>query len=163
MDSTGCKTDNLSMININSKLLEKEVHNRLLKTFNQIDMKRLIIYFSVITFFLLLFVSCYYDNEEALYPTLNTSCDTINVTFSGVITPILNNNCFSCHSNSTAAGNGNNIPLQNYADVVSRVASVIGSIKHTGSYSPMPKNGGTISSCALSQFEIWIKKGMLNN
>jgi hypothetical protein len=127
------------------------------------NMKRLIIYFTTIALFSFSFVSCYYDNEEALYPTLNSSCDTTNVTFSGSIVPILNNNCYSCHSNSTAARNGNNIPLQNYADVVARAASVIGSIKHTGSFSPMPKSGGLIKTCSISQFDIWIKKGMLNN
>ena len=126
-------------------------------------MKRLIIYFAIIALFLFFFVSCYYDNEEALYPALNSSCDTTNVTFSGTIVPILSNNCYSCHSNSTAARNGNNIALQNYADVVSRAASVIGSIKHTGSYSPMPKNGGSINTCSISQLDIWVKKGMLNN
>jgi hypothetical protein len=127
------------------------------------NMKRLITYFATIALISFFFVSCYYDNEEALYPILNSSCDTTNVTFSGSIVPILNNNCYSCHSNSTAARNGNNIPLQNYADVVARAASVIGSIKHTGSFSPMPKSGGLIKTCSISQFDIWIKKGMLNN
>ena len=127
------------------------------------NMKRLIICFATVALFSFFFVSCYYDNEETLYPVLNSSCDTANVTFSGTIVPILNNNCYSCHSNSTAARNGNNIPLQNYADVVARAASVIGSIKHTGSYSPMPKNGGFIKTCSISQFDIWVKKGMLNN
>lgn len=126
-------------------------------------MKRLVLSFTTIAIFLLFFVSCYYDSEEALYPTLSTSCDTTDVTFSGTIVTILDNNCFSCHSNSTAARNGNNIALQNYSDVVSKITSVIGSIKHTGSFSPMPKNGGLIKSCSISQFDIWINKGMPNN
>jgi hypothetical protein len=126
-------------------------------------MKRLIIALSATAIFLFLFVSCYYDNEEALYPAFNTTCDTTNVTYAATIVPILSNNCYSCHSNSTASRNGNNIALQNYADVIARSASVIGSIKHTGSYSPMPKNGGSISSCSISQLDIWIKKGMPNN
>jgi hypothetical protein len=126
-------------------------------------MKRLVLSFITIAVFLLFFVSCYYDSEEALYPTLSTSCDTTNVTFSGTIVSILDNNCYSCHSNSTAARNGNSIALQNYSDVTARITSVIGSIKHTGSYSPMPKNGGLIKACSISQFDIWIKKGMPNN
>jgi hypothetical protein len=126
-------------------------------------MKRLIRYFVTIALFLFFFVSCYYDNEEALYPALSSSCDTTNVTFSGTIVPIFNNNCYSCHSNTTAARNGNNIPLQNYTDVVARAASVIGSIKHSGSYSPMPKNGGLIKTCSISQFDIWVRNGMVNN
>jgi hypothetical protein len=126
-------------------------------------MKRLLISLATLTIFLLFFVSCYYDSEEALYPTFNISCDTVNVTFSGTIVTILNNNCYSCHSNNTAANSGNNIRLENYADVVARSSSITGSIKHTGSYSPMPKNGGMLKSCSISQFDIWVRKGMLNN
>jgi hypothetical protein len=126
-------------------------------------MKRLNILFSIIVFFSLFVLSCYYDNEEALYPTLNTSCDTTNVTFSGTIIPILNINCLSCHSNSTAASSGNNIRLENFADVQSKATAIAGSIKHDGTYSPMPKNGGKIKDCSINQFKIWIRNGMLNN
>jgi hypothetical protein len=126
-------------------------------------MKRLLISLTSIAIFSLFFVSCYYDNEEALYPSYSNTCDTTNVTFSGTIAPILNNSCYSCHSNNTAAANGNNIRLENYADVQTRIVSIIGSIKHTGSYSPMPKNGGQIKACAISQFDIWIRNGTLNN
>ncbi len=107
--------------------------------------------------------SCYYDSEEALYPSYNTSCDTVNVTFSGTITSILAGNCLSCHSNATAAGFGNNIRLEDYADVQSKAAAIAGSIKHTGSYSPMPKNGGKIKDCSIRQFDIWVRAGMPNN
>ena len=126
-------------------------------------MKRLYLIIAVITVILLFFVSCYYDNEEALYPSLVTSCDTTNVTFNGTIVTILSNNCYSCHSNSTAANNGNNIRLENFADVVARATTIEGAIKHTGSYVPMPKNGGKIKSCSIKQFDIWVSNGMLNN
>lgn len=110
-----------------------------------------------------LLASCYYDNEEALYPSLNTQCDTTNVTFSGTVVPILAGNCLSCHSNSTAAAFGNNIRLEDYADVQTRAAAVAGSIKHTGNYSPMPKNGGKLKDCAIIQFDIWVRQGMPDN
>ena len=126
-------------------------------------MKRLILPFAVVVLLSLLLASCYYDNEEALYPSISTVCDTVNVTFSGTIKPILANNCLSCHSNATAASAGNNIKLENYADVQARITSVVGSIKHSGSYSPMPKNGGKIKACSITQFDIWVSKGMLNN
>jgi len=126
-------------------------------------MKRLIIVLPIIAIFSLFFVSCYYDNEEALYPTLNTSCDTTNVTFSGSIVTIFTNSCYSCHSNNTATASGNNIRLQNYADVVARAVAVAGSIKHIGHNSPMPKNGGKIKACSISQFDIWVRNGMSNN
>jgi len=113
--------------------------------------------------FLLLAVSCYYDSEEALYPDLNSGCDTTVVTFSGKIVPILANNCLSCHSNATAAGSGNGIRLENYADVRSRAAAIAGSIKHSGGYSPMPKNGGKLNACLVRQFDIWVREGMPDN
>lgn len=107
--------------------------------------------------------SCYYDNEEALYPSYNTQCDTSSVTFSGTITPILAGSCLSCHSNSAAAGFGGGIRLENYADVQAKATAVAGSIKHAGGYSPMPKNGGKLKDCSIKQFDIWVRKGMLNN
>ncbi len=112
---------------------------------------------------LLVPASCYYDSEEALYPSLSSGCDTTAVTFSGKIAPMLANNCLSCHSNATAAGAGNGIRLEIYADVKNRASAVAGSIKHTGTYSPMPKNGGKLNTCLINQFDIWIRTGMPEN
>jgi hypothetical protein len=126
-------------------------------------MKRLLPVFVTFVTILLISLSCYYDNEEALYPSLNSSCDTISVTFSGKIKPILANSCLSCHSNATAAAAGANIRLEDYTDVKPRTTAIAGSIKHTGTYSPMPKNGGKLNSCPITQFDIWMKNGAPDN
>jgi len=126
-------------------------------------MKQLKVLFAVIIIILPFCKACYYDSEEALYPSTISSCDTTSVTFSGKIAPMLANNCYSCHSNATAAGFGAGIRLEDYADVKARATSVQGAIKHTGSYSPMPKNGGKLKSCLITQFDIWIRIGMPNN
>jgi hypothetical protein len=126
-------------------------------------MRRLYKMIPVIFIFLLSFVSCYYDNEEALYPYLSTSCDTTNVTFSGTIVSILSNNCYSCHSNNTAAANGNGIRLENHADVAIRASGVAGAMKQIPPYSPMPKNGGKVKECSITQFDVWVRNGMPNN
>lgn len=125
-------------------------------------MKRLFISVTTISLFSLFFVSCYYDNEEALYPALNTACDTTNITFSGTIVTILSNNCYSCHSNINAALYGNDIHLENYADVTAMAVAMQAAIKHTGPF-PMPKNGGMLKVCSIAQFDIWVRNGMLNN
>ena len=125
-------------------------------------MKRLLI-LSTILVFLSFIVSCYYDNEEALYPQLNTACDTTNITFSGTIAPSLNENCYSCHSNANAPSKGKNIPLEDYADVVANNVDISNSLKHIGPKSPMPKNGGKVSNCMINQFDLWVSKGMPNN
>jgi hypothetical protein len=126
-------------------------------------MKRLVPAFVTIVTILFFTSSCYYDNEEALYPSVNSSCDTNNVTFTGKIVPVLTNNCLSCHSNATAASAGNNIRLQDYADVKARITAIAGSIKHTGTYSPMPKNGSKLNACSITLVDIWIRNGALNN
>lgn len=119
-------------------------------------MKRLFISLAFLGTFMFFFVSCYYDNEEALYPALNNSCDTTNVTYSATIVPILNSNCYSCHSNANAAFGGS-IRLQAATDVISNSAKIVAAIKRTGEY-PMPP-AGKLSSCAISQFDIWVRKG----
>ena len=123
-------------------------------------MKRIVRYLTTLVLFLLLFASCYYDNEEALYPTLRTSCDTTNVTFSGTIVTILRNNCYTCHSNANAAFGGN-IRLEAIEDVKTNSAKLIVAIKQTGT-KPMPPSG-KLKACSIIQFDIWIGKGMVNN
>jgi hypothetical protein len=123
-------------------------------------MKRLILSLTIISVFSFFFVSCYYDNEEALYPSVNSGCDTTNVTYSGTIVPILNNSCLTCHSTPATGGS---ILLTTYAEVVASAPRISGSIKQLSGYSAMPKGGGKINSCSITQWDIWVRKGMLNN
>jgi hypothetical protein len=119
----------------------------------------------ILVFVLMLVIvgSCYYDSEEALYPAYNKTCDTTNVTFSSTIMPILKNNCLACHSSAAAAAAGGNIAIDTYASVVAKQQNIIGAIKHTGSYSPMPKNSSMLGACLITQWDLWVKKGMPNN
>ena len=117
----------------------------------------------IILLFTILPYSCYYDNEEELYPEISTDCDTLNITYSEEITAIFQDNCWSCHSNNNAAAFGANITLEDYSDVVSNDIAVLGSIKHNPGYSPMPKNGGKLDDCSISQFEAWINQGSPQN
>jgi hypothetical protein len=122
--------------------------------------KRLFISLAIMTMFSFFIVSCYYDNEEALYPTLSNSCDTTNVTYSGTIAPILNNSCLTCHS---VPATGGSILLNTYAEVVASAPRITGSIKQLSGFSAMPKNSGKIKSCSITQWDIWVRNGMLNN
>jgi hypothetical protein len=109
---------------------------------------------------LIILAGCYYDNEEALYPEYGNACDTANVTFNGAITSVLNNYCWSCHSDANAAFGGS-VHLQKYADVNSNIGRIIPAIDGTGP-KPMPPNG-KLNSCAITQFKIWVSKGMPEN
>lgn len=125
------------------------------------NMKRIIITTATIFIFSIIFFSCYYDNEEALYPDI-IPCDSINVTFSGSITPILKNNC-SCHSNSNAAKIGSGVFLENYKDVSASIEHILPAIKHEGNHPYMPNSGGKINECYIKSFDKWYRIGMPNN
>ena len=103
-------------------------------------MKRLIFSLATIAIFSYFISGCYYDNEEALYPELSSSCDTTNITFSGTIVPILSSNCYSCHSDANATAFGGSIHLEAIADVRTNSAKILVSINQTGA-KPMPPSG----------------------
>lgn len=124
-------------------------------------MKRLFNSIAAITIFSFLFVSCYYDNEEALYPTLSNSCDTTNVTYSGTIVPILQSSCLTCHATPPLGGTSRS--LTTYSEVVANAPRITGSIKQLSGFLAMPQNGGKIKSCSITQWDIWLRNGMPNN
>jgi len=95
----------------------------------------------------------YCDDEE---------CDTINVTFSGTVWPIVQNHCFGCHSGGNPSGG---ISIENHADLATLAnnGSLMGAIRHEAGYSPMPKNGMKLSDCKITQIQIWIDDGTPNN
>ena len=111
--------------------------------------------------------SCYYDNEEELYPEGSIPCDTSGVTYSGTVWPVINDNCTNCHSGASPSGN---IPLENYDDVVAsgiipagQYGSLYGVITHHSGNTPMPENNSKLSDCTIKQIDIWINAGMPDN
>jgi uncharacterized membrane protein len=126
-------------------------------------MKRILIILLIT--FVATITGCYYDSEEALYPTVSTTCDLTTVTFATTVKPILQASCLSCHSNSKAASSGSGIKLENYSDVVitTKNGQLMGSIKHSNGYVAMPNGGGKLTDCEISKLQKWIDNGMLNN
>jgi len=112
----------------------------------------------------LIFVSgCYYDSRDYLYPSLSAACsDTVNVTYSGKIAPILSNSCTSCHGGSNPEGS---ILLETYNEVKVFVdnGKLQSSIEHTGTASPMPKGIRKLDDCKIAAFAKWIQQGAPNN
>lgn len=105
--------------------------------------------------------SCYYDNEEELYPS--TMCITENMSLQTHIVPILQNNCYSCHSIATAPAN-RNVILEGYDELVKYATSgqLVSAIRHESNY-PMPQNAPKLSNCNISKIESWVDAGALNN
>jgi hypothetical protein len=105
--------------------------------------------------------SCYYDNEEDLYPT-PPACDTTNVSYANDVWPIISSNCTGCHSGGAPQGN---ISLENYDDIVvaANNGSLLGVIRHDEGWSPMPKGGAKLPDCDISKIEKWVDDGTPNN
>lgn len=110
----------------------------------------------------LFYMGCYYDVAEELNPP--TGCNTDNVTYSQTITAILINNCYSCHSNSNAANNGD-ISVEGYDNLKVLVdnGSFLGSVKHQDGFSFMPRDAAQLVTCDISKIEKWIADGAPNN
>jgi hypothetical protein len=113
--------------------------------------------------FLLSVCSCYYKNEEDLYSGSNLQdCDTAHYTFSGQVLPLMQQNCISCHNNTTLSGS---ISLDNYSSVKQVVdpGRFWGAINHDQGFVPMPLDAGKLSDCNLIIIKKWLDHGALNN
>ncbi|WP_338768797.1 hypothetical protein WAF17_08525 [Bernardetia sp. ABR2-2B] len=110
------------------------------------------------------FTSCEWKNEEEEGITV-TDCDTSQVTLSGDVKPILQTNCYPCHSNTAASSIGAGINLEDYESLKSRAdgGSLLGSISHMSGFSPMPKGAAQISKCNLDFVKAWIENGAPND
>jgi len=115
----------------------------------------------VITFFLImafLSLSCSKDNDTGpKHP-----CDTIEVTFSGVIQPLLQQNCFECHGDGSTRGD---VILDTYEDVNEIVLDgrLYGAVNHLAGYSAMPYFRDQLDSCSLYFINKWIEEGAPDN
>lgn len=119
-------------------------------------------YSLIIALFLIGFLqSCYYDNIEELYPEA-PACDTTNVTYSGDVWPLINDNCTNCHSGGAPSAN---VSLTNYDEIsaAAQNGSLLGTIRHEDGWSPMPKNGGKLPDCDIEKIETWVNAGTPDN
>lgn len=95
-----------------------------------------------------------------------TTCDTTGtIKYTTHIQPLVQNNCIGCHNTSNASGGVN---LSSYSLVVLNAALrngvpiILGSLKHTIGFIPMPPSG-ILSFCQIRTVELWINNGMLEN
>ena len=108
-------------------------------------------------------LSCYYDNEERLYPDAGGDCDTTEISFQYNIKPILSTYCYACHSNKNSPSFGNNIHLEDYKDVINMSERMVGALNHEPLFVPMPRNGNKLNDCLILKFEAWLDQGSQDN
>ncbi len=89
-------------------------------------------------------------------------CDTANVTFSGVVKPIIDAKCATsgCHLGSATTG----FDLSTYGGVSYAIAhgAFMPAINHTGP-SPMPKGQDKLDDCTIAKIQKWVNDGALDN
>jgi hypothetical protein len=117
-----------------------------------------IVFQLLISIFVLGFYSCLSDSEEELLTDID-ACDTLQVTYSANIEPILATNCYSCHRTGIARGQ---VVLDNYASikVYAQTGQLSGAIEHKPGFSPMPQDAGKLSDCEIAKVRAWIALGL---
>jgi hypothetical protein len=123
-------------------------------------MKKVLLVIAVITIGV---TSCYKDNADDMYPTVNNStCDTTNVTFSAVIKPIIDAKCATagCHIGTAATG----YDFTSWAGVeaVAMHDKLLPAINHTGP-NPMPEGQAKLDDCTIAKITKWVNDGAKNN
>ena len=89
------------------------------------------------------------------------TCDSVNVTYSQTISPIIQTHCLGCHNNNSAA----KVPkFTSYAGVaaVAQNGKLVGAITRQPNFIPMPQVG-KLTACQISQIRKWVNDGALNN
>lgn len=94
-------------------------------------------------------------------------CDTVNVTFSGTIFPMVQNRCFGCHS-GPAPQSGLNLDSYSAISAAGAIApgtpgSLLGAVTWAQGNVPMPDNGPQLPDCNIAQIQKWIDEGMPDN
>ena len=108
--------------------------------------------------------SCYYDNQQELYPG-QAQCDTANVGFAKNIKSLIDAQCVGCHN--TAAPTAG-VALSTHAEILvyAKSGQLYGVLARIAPYTQqqfMPPGGAKWNDCNLSKLKSWIDKGAPNN
>jgi len=89
-------------------------------------------------------------------------CDTVNVSYSLQIVPILQDNCYTCHK---GPGASSGIDFSNYSAFKGWAESgyVIGDLTAAPGFTPMPYGLPPLSGCEINTILAWIHQGTPNN
>lgn len=127
-------------------------------------MKKLFSYLSVVFITSAVIFSCSKKSEDQISQDSGggNACDTVNMTYSGNIKPILQANCYSCHGNGQINGG---VTLDSYAGVkaVADDGKLISVITHAPGFPQMPQGGAKLSECNINKIRDWINRGTQNN
>ena len=101
--------------------------------------------------------SCNYDHKIHVDPIIQQAyiCDSIAVTFSEDIFPVLNSHCIYCHQSSNPTSG---VPLGTYNQIAKNAKNglLVGVITKSSGFQPMPPNDDTLTRCEISKIKQWV-------
>lgn len=89
-------------------------------------------------------------------------CETENMSYSDDIRPILQLNCYSCHSGSSPNA-GLDLSQYSVVETISLNGRLLGAVKHQSGYTPMPYQTDMLNDCTIMKIESWVNDGAQNN
>jgi uncharacterized membrane protein len=103
---------------------------------------------------------CLKDNEEDLFP--NTDCDTTaTVSYVNDIVPMLQSQCYVCHSQLAQQGG---IILEGHTNFTAYAPLALAAIsKQPNEPKFMPQGGSAMDDCFKQKLQVWINRGSNNN
>jgi hypothetical protein len=92
----------------------------------------------------------------------SATCDTLNVTYSGTIVPLIQQRCLGCHSGGTPQG-GLDFSSWAVVNAVAMDGRLGRSVTHDATGIPMPPSSPIMPTCEVRKFLLWIEAGAPNN
>jgi hypothetical protein len=89
-------------------------------------------------------------------------CDTMNVTYSNTIVPLIQSRCINCHS-GPAPTSGLDLTSWSVLNDLASTGRLAGAIQRQAPFVSMPPYGPMLPDCEIQQFLLWIDDGAPNN
>ena len=128
--------------------------------------KHLIAGLLIVSLPILFIISCSKQSADQLtmQPPGGATCDTVGMTYTNDIIPILNANCYGCHGTGNTAGSGG-ILLEGYANLKPYADNGVlkGNITHAPGFVAMPYGLPKLDDCTINKILDWINQGSPNN
>ena len=92
----------------------------------------------------------------------STTCDTSNVTYSGIVSGIISTNCVQCHNSSNTSGNVN---IEGYSNLKAYIDGNKTNFLNVISYLTSTKMPPAykLTDCEIAQINKWVQAGYANN
>ena len=142
--------------------MELNLGSRLIKN------KHLVLLITGIIIFSSFFSSCYYDTKEELFGVIE--CDTVGVSYTVDILPILVLECYKCHDDEHAVLKGGSNYLEGYSKLFDFIepgdaenSVIYQAVAWIPGTSFMPKGSSQLSACDIALLKSWIENGASEN